>query len=87
MATSLFWLKGYEGTSLSPHLTDTLGITRLSLLLRGRIRNKEALVQACVLNATAKQVPTGPRLSNRRQPLNANPKLLEGAAYLHTAIR
>jgi len=68
LATSLFWRKGYEGTSLSD-LTETLGITRPSLY--AAFGNKRHC-SGWRSNATKpNRVLTGPGRSKRRQPMKS----------------
>src|SRR5215469_4162212 len=79
LATSLFWRKGYEGTSLSD-LTETLGITRPSLY--AAFGNKEALFRTILKRYEASVVTYRPTALNAPTAKAVAQELLEGAANL-----
>jgi AcrR family transcriptional regulator len=83
LATSLFWRKGYEGTSLSD-LTETLGITRPSLY--AAFGNKEALFRLVLERYEAKAGAYRTKRSKRRQPLKSRNNSWKGQRSC-TAIR
>ena len=80
LATSLFWRKGYEGTSLSD-LTETLGITRPSLY--AAFGDKEAFFRLVLEPYEAKA--GGYRITALKAPtaFEVAQQLLEGAAEVH----
>ena len=80
LATSLFWQKGYEGTSLSD-LTETLGITRPSLY--AAFGNKEALFRLVLQRYEAKAGAYRTKALKAPTALEVARQLLEGAAELH----
>jgi AcrR family transcriptional regulator len=80
LATSLFWRKGYEGTSLSD-LTETLGITRPSLY--AAFGNKEALFRLVLERYEARAGVYRTRALEAPTAFEVARQLLEGAAELH----
>jgi AcrR family transcriptional regulator len=80
LATSLFWRKGYEGTSLSD-LTQTLGITRPSLY--AAFGNKEALFRRVLERYEAKAGAYRTKALKAPTAAEVAQQLLEGAAELH----
>jgi AcrR family transcriptional regulator len=80
LATSLFWRKGYEGTSLSD-LTEALGITRPSLY--AAFGNKEALFRLVLERYEAKAGAYRTRALQAPTAFEVARQLLEGAAELH----
>jgi AcrR family transcriptional regulator len=80
LATSLFWRKGYEGTSLSD-LTETLGITRPSLY--AAFGNKEALFRLVLERYEGKAGAYRTKALKAPTASEVAQQLLEGAAELH----
>lgn len=80
LATSLFWRKGYEGTSLSD-LIETMGITRPSLY--AAFGNKEALFRRVLARYEAKAGEYRTRALEASTAFEVARQLLEGAADLH----
>jgi AcrR family transcriptional regulator len=80
LATSLFWRKGYEGTSLSD-LTETLGITRPSLY--AAFGNKEALFRRVLERYESKAGAYRVKALKALTAYEVAKQLLEGAAELH----
>src|ERR1700721_691132 len=80
LATSLFWRKGYEGTSL-PDRTGTLGITRPSLY--AAFGNKEALFRPVLERYEAKAGAYRTKALKAPTASEVARQLLEGGAELH----
>jgi AcrR family transcriptional regulator len=80
LATSLFWRKGYEGTSLSD-LTETLGITRPSLY--AAFGNKESLFRLVLERYEARAGAYRTTALKAKTSFEVARRLLEGAAELH----
>jgi AcrR family transcriptional regulator len=80
LATSLFWRKGYAGTSLSD-LTETLGITKPSLY--AAFGNKEALFRLVLGRYEAKAGAYREKALEAPTASEVARQLLEGAAELH----
>lgn len=80
LATSLFWRKGYQGTSLSD-LTEMLGITRPSLY--AAFGNKESLFRLVLERYEAKAGAYRTKALKAPTAFAVAQQLLEGAAELH----